>query len=182
MGFHFLLQGIFQTQRSNPSLLHLLQWQADSLPRYHLGCLTFILPYLICILIYFYFILCYFILIYLTLFLLYFKNWLCNRVLDFSSLLALGADISASLSAFHISSPPHTSMFVISKLFSPPNSFCQKHHVSNSTHSLAPICSISVSRWRLWGTWLTLLVEAARQLSRVVWEDAWCLAGTDANC
>ena len=30
-GWHFLLQEIFQTQVSNPSLLHLLHWQADSL-------------------------------------------------------------------------------------------------------------------------------------------------------
>ena len=29
MGYHFLLQGIFPTQGSNPGLLH---WQADSLP------------------------------------------------------------------------------------------------------------------------------------------------------
>ena len=29
---HALLQGIFPTQGSNPRLLHLLQWQADSLP------------------------------------------------------------------------------------------------------------------------------------------------------
>ena len=29
----FLLQGIFLTQGSNPHLLHLLHWQADSLPR-----------------------------------------------------------------------------------------------------------------------------------------------------
>ena len=29
---HFLLQGIFQTQGSNPSLLHLLCWQEGSLP------------------------------------------------------------------------------------------------------------------------------------------------------
>ena len=32
MGCHFLLQRIFLTQGSNPSLLCLLQWQADSLP------------------------------------------------------------------------------------------------------------------------------------------------------
>ena len=31
-GCHFLLQGIFLTQGSNPCLLHLLHWQADSLP------------------------------------------------------------------------------------------------------------------------------------------------------
>ena len=29
---HFLLQGIFRTQGSNPRLLHLLHWPADSLP------------------------------------------------------------------------------------------------------------------------------------------------------
>ena len=33
-GCHFLLQGIFPTQESNPHLLH---WQADSLPLSHLG-------------------------------------------------------------------------------------------------------------------------------------------------
>ena len=32
VGCHFLLQGIFPTQRSNPHLLH---WQADSLPLSH---------------------------------------------------------------------------------------------------------------------------------------------------
>ena len=32
VGCHFLLQGIFLTQRSNPHLLH---WQADSLPLSH---------------------------------------------------------------------------------------------------------------------------------------------------
>ena len=32
MGCHFLLQEIFPTQGSNPCLLHLLHWQADSLP------------------------------------------------------------------------------------------------------------------------------------------------------
>jgi len=31
MGFHAILQGIFPTQRSNPHLLYLLHWQADSL-------------------------------------------------------------------------------------------------------------------------------------------------------
>ena len=31
-GCHFLLQGIFPTQGSNPCLLSLLYWQADSLP------------------------------------------------------------------------------------------------------------------------------------------------------
>ena len=33
---HFLLQGIFPIQGSNPSLLRLLRWQADSLPLCHL--------------------------------------------------------------------------------------------------------------------------------------------------
>ena len=37
MGCHFLLQGIFQTQRSNPSLLHLLHWQAVLYHQHHLG-------------------------------------------------------------------------------------------------------------------------------------------------
>ena len=32
VGCHFLLQGIFQTQGSNPCLLHLMHWQVDSLP------------------------------------------------------------------------------------------------------------------------------------------------------
>ena len=32
VGCHFLLQGIFLTQGSNLGLLHLLHWQADSLP------------------------------------------------------------------------------------------------------------------------------------------------------
>ena len=31
-GYRFLLQGIFRTKRLNPCLLHLLQWQAASLP------------------------------------------------------------------------------------------------------------------------------------------------------
>ena len=34
---HFLLQGIFPTQGSNPHLLHLLHWQVDFLPLCHLG-------------------------------------------------------------------------------------------------------------------------------------------------
>ena len=34
---HFLLQGIFLTQGSNPCLLCLLHWQAGSLPLRHLG-------------------------------------------------------------------------------------------------------------------------------------------------
>ena len=37
LGCHFLLPGIFLTQRSNPCLLHLLHWQVDSLPLCHLG-------------------------------------------------------------------------------------------------------------------------------------------------
>ena len=32
VGCHALLQGIFPTQESNPHLLHLLHWQADSFP------------------------------------------------------------------------------------------------------------------------------------------------------
>ena len=35
VGCHFLLQGIFLTQGSNLHLLHLLCWQADSLPLTH---------------------------------------------------------------------------------------------------------------------------------------------------
>ena len=34
VGCHFLLQGIFPIQGSNLCLLHLLQWQVDSLPLY----------------------------------------------------------------------------------------------------------------------------------------------------
>ena len=45
VGYHFLLQGIFLTQRSNPHLLYLLQWQADSLSLSHLGS-PFTYPYL----------------------------------------------------------------------------------------------------------------------------------------
>ena len=37
VGCHFLVQGIFPTLGSNLSLLHLLHWQADSLPLSHLG-------------------------------------------------------------------------------------------------------------------------------------------------
>ena len=33
---HFLFQGIFLTQGLNTHLLHLLNWQVDSLPLYHL--------------------------------------------------------------------------------------------------------------------------------------------------
>ena len=36
-GLHFLLQGILQTQGSNPHPLCLLHWQVDSLPLHHLG-------------------------------------------------------------------------------------------------------------------------------------------------
>ena len=35
MGSHSLLQGIFPIHRSNLHLLHLLHWQADSLPLSH---------------------------------------------------------------------------------------------------------------------------------------------------
>ena len=37
VGYHFLLQVIFLIQGSNPCLLHLLRWQADSLALHHLG-------------------------------------------------------------------------------------------------------------------------------------------------
>ena len=37
VGCHFLFQGIFPTQGSNPRLLCLLHWQAVSLPLSHLG-------------------------------------------------------------------------------------------------------------------------------------------------
>ena len=37
VGFHLLLQGMFLTKRSNPLLLDLLHWQADSLSLCHLG-------------------------------------------------------------------------------------------------------------------------------------------------
>ena len=37
VGCHFLLQGIYPTQGSNPCLSHLLHWQLDSLPLHHLG-------------------------------------------------------------------------------------------------------------------------------------------------
>ena len=37
LGFHFLLQGIFLTQGSNPHLLHLPHWHTDSLLLCHLG-------------------------------------------------------------------------------------------------------------------------------------------------
>ena len=36
VGCYFLLQGIFLTQGLNPCLLHLLHWQVDSLPLWHL--------------------------------------------------------------------------------------------------------------------------------------------------
>ena len=37
VGCHFLLQGIFPTQGSNPCLLHLLHWQVGFLPLSYLG-------------------------------------------------------------------------------------------------------------------------------------------------
>ena len=37
VGCHFLLQGVFLTQGSNPHLLYILHWQEDSLPLSHLG-------------------------------------------------------------------------------------------------------------------------------------------------
>ena len=39
VGCHFFLQGIFLIQGLNPHLLHLLNWQADSLSLCHLGSL-----------------------------------------------------------------------------------------------------------------------------------------------
>ena len=36
-GLSFPILGVFLTQKSNLSLLHLLQWQLDSLPLHHLG-------------------------------------------------------------------------------------------------------------------------------------------------
>ena len=44
VGFHFLLQGIFPTQRWNPRLLRLLRWQVGSLPVCHHGSLFFLQP------------------------------------------------------------------------------------------------------------------------------------------
>ena len=38
VGCHFLLQDIIPTRGSNLSLLHLLHWQANSVPLLHLGC------------------------------------------------------------------------------------------------------------------------------------------------
>ena len=43
MGCHAILRGIFPTQGSNPSLLHLLHWQAGSLPLAPLGSLNSLL-------------------------------------------------------------------------------------------------------------------------------------------
>ena len=37
VGCHFLLQGVFPTQGSNPRLQHLLHWQVDYLTLCHLG-------------------------------------------------------------------------------------------------------------------------------------------------
>ena len=45
VGCHTLLQGIFLTQGSNPGLLHLLHWQADSTTSCHLGCPVLLLGY-----------------------------------------------------------------------------------------------------------------------------------------
>ena len=39
----FPILGICLTQGSNPSLLHLLHWQVDSLPLHHLGSCIFLL-------------------------------------------------------------------------------------------------------------------------------------------
>ena len=52
-GCHFLLQGIFPTQGSNPSLLRRMHWQVDSLSLSHLGspslCIYISSMYLACI-------------------------------------------------------------------------------------------------------------------------------------
>ena len=40
LGCHFLLQGIFLMQGSNPCLLHLLHWEENSLPLSYLGSTT----------------------------------------------------------------------------------------------------------------------------------------------
>jgi len=37
VGCHFLLQGIFLIQELGPCLFHLLHWQMDCLPLYHMG-------------------------------------------------------------------------------------------------------------------------------------------------
>ena len=44
----FLLQGIFSTQGLNLCLLHLLHWQADSLPLHHLGSLPMLSTCVLC--------------------------------------------------------------------------------------------------------------------------------------
>ena len=49
---HFLLQGIFLTQGSNPHLLHLLHWQEDSLPLC-LSIYSFVIYFSFCIYSYF---------------------------------------------------------------------------------------------------------------------------------
>ena len=48
MGYHFLLQGMFQTQGSNLCLLRLLHQQAESLPLSHLeapNSPTYVVPF-----------------------------------------------------------------------------------------------------------------------------------------
>ena len=45
VGSHFLLQGIFLTQGSNPHLWGLLHWQVDSSPLRHLGSLWVVCVY-----------------------------------------------------------------------------------------------------------------------------------------
>ena len=42
VGCHFLFQGIFPTQESNPHLLQLLHWQADSLSLSHRTVINYI--------------------------------------------------------------------------------------------------------------------------------------------
>ena len=50
MGCRFILQGIFLTQGSNPSLLSLLHWQAYTLPLSHLGSPSILLNTTSCLL------------------------------------------------------------------------------------------------------------------------------------
>ena len=45
VGSHFLLQGIFPTQGSNPRLWGLLNWRVDSSPLHHLGSLWVVYAY-----------------------------------------------------------------------------------------------------------------------------------------
>ena len=57
-GCHFLLQGIFPTQESNPRLLRLLHWQVDSLPPYHVRGVTLYLLFRLLFTFFFHMIMC----------------------------------------------------------------------------------------------------------------------------